>query len=109
MVLGIHVGLDLKDEGRELIRRRVDGAFEAFSRLRFRGHAQEFFEEGLDAEVGHGRAEEHGRQFAALDLFHVEFITGFVEEFDVVDEALMDVFFEEFLENRIVSRSFGRG
>lgn len=109
MVLGIHVGLNLKDEGRELIRRRVDGAFEAFSRLRFRCHAQEFFEEGFDAEVGHGRSEEHGRQFAALDLFHVEFVAGFVEEFDVVDEALVDVFFEEFLENRIVGRPLGRG
>ena len=108
VVLGIHVGLDLKDEGRELIRCRVDGAFEAFSRLRFRSHAQEFFEEGLDAEVGHGRAEEHRCQFAALDLFHIEFVAGFVEEFDVVDEALVDVFVEEFFKDRIVGRALGR-
>ena len=62
----------------------------------------------LDAEVGHGRAEEHRCQFAALDLFHIEFVAGFVEEFDVVDEALVDVFVEEFFKDRIVGRALGR-
>ena len=69
---------------------------------------RKFFQERLDAEVGHGRTEEHRRQFAALDLFHVEFVACFVEELDVVDETLVDVFVEEFLENRVVGRAFGR-
>ena len=108
VMLGVHVGLDLEDERRELVRCRFDDAFQAFTRLRLRSHAQEFFQEGLDAEVGHSRAEEHRRQFAALDFFHVEFIARFIEELDVVDEALVDVFVEEFFENRVVCRALGR-
>ena len=108
VMLGVHVGLDLEDERRELVRCRFDDAFQTFARLRLRCHTQKFFQERLDAEVGHGRTEEHRRQFAALDLFHVEFVACFVEELDVVDETLVDVFVKEFLENRVVGRAFGR-
>ena len=58
----VHVGLNFKDEGRELVAAGVNGlAGQAVhAGQRGGGEPQEVLKEGLHAEVGQGRAEEHG-------------------------------------------------
>ena len=84
----VHVGLNLENEAREFLIVRRDETVARHARLRRRRHADIAFEEVLHAEVRHGRAEEHRRELAGVDLLHVEFLTGFVEKLDIVLEGL---------------------
>ena len=56
----VHVGLDLKDKGREIMRLRVNHTFRRHARQRRAGHREEVLKERLYAEVGKRGSEEDG-------------------------------------------------
>ena len=84
----VHVGLDLEDEGRKIGAEGIDLADVGGSGQRGRSQLQEVLQEGLDAEVGQCRAEEHRAQLTAADGLHVHFTTG-RQKFHIVDQLLM--------------------
>lgn len=83
-VLGIHICLDLENEGGEFLGGRLDGVFLAFAWDGWRGELEEAVEEELDAEVVGGGAEEDGGEFSGEDLIHIEVRTGAFEEFQFI-------------------------
>ena len=88
---GVHVGLDFEDEAREFFVVRSDEAVGRFSRLGLRRHADVAFEEILHAEIRHGGAEEHRRELARVDFFHVKGLARLVEQLDVGHEGVVGV------------------
>ena len=99
MVL-VHVGLDLEHEAGELVAVRIDllPRQRVGVGLGLRREAQEVLQEGLDAEVGEGRPEEDRRELARVDLVDREFVTGPVEQLDIVHEVAVVLLADELVE-----------
>ena len=69
----VHVGLDLEDEGGEVVVQRIDrAALGVSSRQRGRGQLQEALQKLLHAEVVQRRAEEDRAELPAVDGCEVE-------------------------------------
>lgn len=64
------------------------------------------FKEGLNTEVGHGGAKEHGSEFAIEDFFKIEWLTCHIEELKFLKEVLVLLLSEHGLEARIIERGF---
>ena len=62
----VHIGLDLEDEGGEVLGEHVHLAGVRHPGQGRRGHAEELLQERLHAEGGEGGAEEHGGQGCLL-------------------------------------------
>ena len=113
-VLGVHVGLDLKDEAGELrvvdgdgaggggLGRAGDGDGDGFARGGRDGVFEEAVEKELDAEVVNGGAEVDGRLLAVLDGVEVEGVTGAVEHLKLLADLLEGVVVEFFADEGIV-------
>ena len=89
----VHVGLDLEDEGRELVAAGVYGlAGQAVhAGQRGGGEPQEVLQKRLHAEVGQSRAKEHGAQLTAQHLVEVKFLGSAVQQLDLVHQLLVQV------------------
>ena len=105
----VHVGLNFEDEGRELIAAGVNGlAGQAVhAGQRGGGEAEEVLEEGLDAEVGQRRAEEHGAQLAAQHAVEVKFLGSAVQQLDLVHQLLVQVGGEQLVQCGIAQLGLG--
>ena len=57
----------------------------------------------------HGGTEEHRGKLTVFYFFEIKRIAGFVEKRYIIDQRLVYVFFQEFTENRVVSRSLCGG
>ena len=101
VMLGIHIRLDFENETGKRGVLRAAAAFLRRSFLRRRGKLQKFFQKRLDAEICHGRAEEHRREFPSGDFLRIERIARFVQEFQIVQKRLA-FFFREARGNRVV-------
>ena len=97
----VHVGLDLEHEGGEIRAEHVDHPGIRGAGQGGGGHAQEFLQKRLHAEVGQGAAEEHGRQGARPDLVHVE-VPSRAQQLHVVDEGLRAGFAQIFRHGGVV-------
>ena len=62
------------------------------------------FEERLDAEVGERASEEDRRQLAGVDEFLVELRIGAVEKFNVLEQLVVELPADAFLEGRVVEK-----
>ena len=89
----VHVGLDLEDEARELVPAGVHGlAGQAVhTGQRGGGQPQELLQEGLDAEVGQCRTEEHRAQLPFQDPLKVELLGCAVQKLDLVHQLAVEV------------------
>ena len=85
-----------------MVVKRVDHADIRRARGRRRGHLQKLLEEGLYAEVGQRRAEEHRRQTALMHRFEVELIARARKQLHVVDQGLVLVLGQQALEDGVV-------
>ena len=105
----VHVGLNFEDEGRELIAAGVNGlAGQAVhAGQRGGGEAEEVLKEGLDAEVGQRRAEEHGAQLAAQHAVEVKFLGSTVQKLNFVHQLLVQVGGQQFVQCGIAQLSLG--
>ena len=82
----VHVGLNLKDECRELVAAGVHGLTgqAVHAGQRGGGEPQEVLQKGLHAKVGQGRTKEHGAQLAAQHLVEVKFLGSTVQQLDLI-------------------------
>ena len=105
----VHVGLDLEDEGRELVAAGVHrlAGQAVHTGQRGGGEPQEVFQEGLHAEVGQSRAKEHRAQLTAQHLVEVKFLGSAVQQLDLVHQLLVQVGGQQFVQCGIAQ--FGLG
>ena len=89
----VHVGLNFKDESGELVPAgvyRLAGQA-VHAGQRGGGEPQEVFKEGLHAEVGQCRAEEHGAQLTAQHLVQIKLLGSAVQQLDLVHQLLVQI------------------
>jgi len=84
---GVHVGLNLEDEPRELGLGRLDRAAVAVARSGRRSQAQELFQEELDSEVGQGATEEDRGDLARQEGLVVEILPRRLEQLGFLRET----------------------
>ena len=105
----VHVGLDLKDKGGELIAAGVHGLIgqAVHAGQRGGGQPQEVFQERLHAEVGQRRTEEDGAQLAFQHLVEVKFLGSAVQQLDLVHQLLVQVGGQQLVQCGIAQLSLG--
>ena len=88
----VHVGLNFKDEGRELVAAGVHGlAGQAVhAGQRGGGEPQEVLQKRLHAEVGQSGTKEHGTQLAAQHFVEVKFLGSAVQQLDLIHQLLVN-------------------
>ena len=101
---GVHVGLNLEDEAGEVRVGRLHDALIALVRGGRGGVVKEAGEERLDAEVGDGGAEEHGRQRTRAHLLEVERVAGHVQQLDLVEQPLIQAIAQQAGQLRVIDR-----
>ena len=101
----VHVRLNFEDERGKVRAERVDHAAVRFARQGARRHAQKFLQKRLYAEIGQGRAEEHGRKPARTNFFKVKF-AACTEQLHIVDQLLMAALADELRDLRVVQINF---
>ena len=84
----VHVGLDFKDEGGEILVKGVDDLVSCLPGQGRGGHAQKLLQEGLHAEVGEGGAEEHRGQLAVAHPVQIKVAGGAVQQVDFVHQLV---------------------
>ena len=105
---GIHVGLDLEDEGREALLHRIHDALIGLPGQGRQCHPQEVLQEGLHTEVGEGRAEEHRRQITVVDALLIEVVGGTVQKLQILHELVV-IFLCQKLRKRRILQGIGAG
>ncbi len=88
-VLGVHIGLDLEDEGREYRPLQGDCFIAGAAGNRFRGVVQEPVEKELHAEVVGGAAEEDRRGAARQDLLGIKLPLGHIQHLDLFKDLFI--------------------
>ncbi len=90
-VVLVHVGLDFEHKTGEIFGAGVHqfAGQGILAGQRGGGQAQKLFQEGLHAEVGQRRAEEHRRKFAVVHGLQVKFLRRTVQQFNVVGQLLV--------------------
>ncbi len=86
-VVGVHVGLDLEDEGGHVRLGRLDLAGVGLLGARRRAEGAERLDQVADAEIAQGRAEEHRRQMALAERLRVERLAGLARQLQLLDEG----------------------
>ena len=84
----VHVRLNLEHKAGEVGLLGADHAGIALPGQGRRRVLQETIQEGLHTKVGHGRAEEHGRQFAPAYSLQIEGITGLIQQLDFLVQPI---------------------
>ncbi|MNF59915.1 hypothetical protein D3C84_415170 [compost metagenome] len=90
-VFRVHVRLDLEHEAGELLLGGLDNAFVGGAGQRFRRPVDDAVEHLVDAEVAQRGTEEHRGHVALEELFLVELVAGALHQFQLLDEALVEV------------------
>src|SRR5690606_23205081 len=91
-VVGVHVRLDLEDEGRHLVFRRLDAARVRFLRTRRRRPVAKRLDQVAYAVIAQRRTEEDRRQVAFAKGVEVERPARLARQFELLDEGLALVF-----------------
>jgi hypothetical protein len=86
-VVGVHVGLDLEDEGRHLRLGRMHGPAVGFLVARRRAEIAERLDQVAHAEIPERRSEEDRCQVPLAERLQVEWAAGLAREFQFVDEG----------------------
>ena len=102
-VLGIHVGLNLKNKGGKLLRRRIDREPVAFARQRRRCQLKETIEQHLHTKVVGSTSEKHRRQLTGEHLIDIEVRTRALEQFKLITHLLISRFFHRGLDAFILN------
>src|SRR5699024_2547606 len=84
----VHVGLNLKDEGGEVVVKGVDDRVPRLSGQGGGSHAEKLLQKGLHAEVGEGGAEEHRGQLAVAHTAEVKVAAGPVQQLNLVHQPV---------------------
>jgi hypothetical protein len=108
-VAGVHVGLDLEDEGGEVGGGGFDEVVAGEAGSGWGGELEEGVEEELDAEVVVGGAEEDGGELTFVDEGAVEGVAGAFEHGEFIDGFGEGVFVDLGLDEVIAERSDADG
>jgi len=90
-VLGVHVRLDLEHEACEFLLDRLHGALVGDARQRLRCPVDDGVQHMVDAEVAERGAEEDRGHLAAQEGVLVEFVTGALDQLQLLDEIVVHV------------------
>ena len=90
-VLGVHVRLDLEHEACEFLLGRLHGALVGDPRQRLRCPVDDGVQHMVDAEVAERGAEEDRGHLAAQEGVLVEFVTGALDQLQLLDEIVVHV------------------
>ena len=88
----VHVSLDLEDESRKIIVKRVYKLALCKSRQRRHRHGEEILQKRFYSEVVERRTEKDGAQFSFSDLVYIKLITCAVKKLNVVCQGSPEVF-----------------
>ena len=87
-VVGVHVGLDLEDEGGHLVLGRLDRAGVGLLGARRRSEGAERLDQVAHAEIAQRRAEIDRRQMALAEGVDVERPAGLARQLQLLDEGV---------------------
>ena len=87
-VVGVHVGLDLEDEGGHLLLGRLDRAGVGLLVARRRPEGAERLDQVAHAEIAQRRAEKDRRQMAFAERLQVERPAGLARQLQFLDEGV---------------------
>ena len=82
----VHVGLDLKHKGGEVLVKAVDDRIARLSGKGSGGHTQEFLQKGLHTEVGQRRAKKDWGQLSMAHPLQIKVAGGTVQQLDLVHQ-----------------------